>query len=200
MLKNVVYLKEEDYIKLKTNGTVEVNGQTITYSDNDIYMTPDNTDSKLASMEAKIYELGLNTGTKWYKHTRSVSFTPLDAEDLGVQAFNCTISCITPSINNTIIIDTDIIDGVPLDDAISMLYAYIPYDVWSNNNIVLQPLIYEDFGSGAQELIIDSDWTMWQPTMGYEGTAIMQEWLRAAMNDSGGLTTYTISEESIVEL
>lgn len=68
MLKNIVYLKEEDYIKLKTDGTVEVNGQTIIYSDNDIYMTPDDTDEKMAAMESKIYELGLDIGPKVYYH------------------------------------------------------------------------------------------------------------------------------------
>ena len=78
MLKNVIYLKEEDYIKLKRDGTAEINGQTITYSENDIYMTPDDTDSKLAAIESKIYELGLNTGTKLYKHTISGSFGTSD--------------------------------------------------------------------------------------------------------------------------
>lgn len=76
MLKNVVYLKEEDYIKLKTNGTAEINGQTVTYSDNDIYMTPDDTDEKLAAMETKIYKLGLNVGKKIYEHTITFTYEP----------------------------------------------------------------------------------------------------------------------------
>ena len=76
MLKNVIYLKEEDYIKLKRDSTVEVNGQTVTYSDNDIYMTPDDTDEKLAAMESKIYELGLNVGKKIYEHIITFTYEP----------------------------------------------------------------------------------------------------------------------------
>ena len=38
--KNIVYLSKEQYQELITNETLTVNGQTITYNDNDIYVTP----------------------------------------------------------------------------------------------------------------------------------------------------------------
>ena len=99
MLKNVVYLKEEDYINLKKNGTVEVNGQTVTYSENDIYMTPDDTDSKLTEMEVKIYENGLNSGTKWHKHHISFKLTKdstWEGEPV-THTLNCYIDIISTS-------------------------------------------------------------------------------------------------------
>ncbi len=38
--KNIVYLSKEQYQELITNETLTVNGQTVTYNDNDIYVTP----------------------------------------------------------------------------------------------------------------------------------------------------------------
>ena len=38
--KNIVYLSKEQYQELITNETLTVNGQTIEYNDNDIYVTP----------------------------------------------------------------------------------------------------------------------------------------------------------------
>ena len=38
--KNIVYLSKEQYQELITNEILTVNGQTITYNDNDIYVTP----------------------------------------------------------------------------------------------------------------------------------------------------------------
>lgn len=49
--KNIVYLSKEQYQELITNETLTVNGQTIIYNDNDIYVTPQAepiTDVKLA--------------------------------------------------------------------------------------------------------------------------------------------------------
>ena len=44
-LGKIVYLTEAQLTTLTTNGTITVNGQTIVYNQNDIYMTPDS-DSK----------------------------------------------------------------------------------------------------------------------------------------------------------
>lgn len=38
--KRIVYLSDEQREQLFTNGTITVNGQTVTYSDNDMYVTP----------------------------------------------------------------------------------------------------------------------------------------------------------------
>lgn len=40
-LKNVVYLSNSDYSTLVTTGTVTINGTTLTYDNNDLYITPD---------------------------------------------------------------------------------------------------------------------------------------------------------------
>lgn len=40
-LKNVIYLSNEDYLELVTTGTVTINGTTLQYSDDDVYITPD---------------------------------------------------------------------------------------------------------------------------------------------------------------
>ena len=44
-LKNVIYLSNEDYETLVSSGTVTINGETLTYDENNVYVTPD----KLAS-------------------------------------------------------------------------------------------------------------------------------------------------------
>ena len=40
-LKNVVYISNADYETLITNGSVTVNGTTVTYDPNDLYITPE---------------------------------------------------------------------------------------------------------------------------------------------------------------
>lgn len=41
--KHIVYLSDEQRQELFTNGSITVNGQTVTYSDNDMYVTPQET-------------------------------------------------------------------------------------------------------------------------------------------------------------
>ena len=41
-LERIVYLTEANYSTLVKNGTVSANGQTVTYSNNDLYITPIN--------------------------------------------------------------------------------------------------------------------------------------------------------------
>lgn len=40
-LKNIIYLSNTDYDTLVSDHTVTINGETITYSDDDVYITPD---------------------------------------------------------------------------------------------------------------------------------------------------------------
>lgn len=42
-LNQIVYLTEVQYLELMNNGSVTVNGVTVTYNENDIYITPDTT-------------------------------------------------------------------------------------------------------------------------------------------------------------
>ena len=53
-LKNIVYLSTEDYTTLKENGTTTIGEQTITYSEDDIYLTPDNTAEQMAALQKEI--------------------------------------------------------------------------------------------------------------------------------------------------
>lgn len=68
-LKDVIYLSAEDYNTLYTNGTVTINGTTLTYDANNVYIVPDDTDAKistaLANYIAKSSTAGLvkNDGT-----------------------------------------------------------------------------------------------------------------------------------------
>lgn len=68
-LKDIIYLSAEDYNTLYTNGTVTINGTTLTYDANNVYIVPDDTDAKistaLANYIAKSSTAGLvkNDGT-----------------------------------------------------------------------------------------------------------------------------------------
>ena len=61
-LKNLKKLSEEQFQELSTNGTITVDGQTLTYSDNVIYVTPDETSAGGAegSASAKKYQHNIN--------------------------------------------------------------------------------------------------------------------------------------------
>ena len=52
-LKRIVYLKKEDYNTLKDTGTVIVDGKTITYSEDDDYRVPDETQEQIADLQAE---------------------------------------------------------------------------------------------------------------------------------------------------
>ena len=68
-LKKVVYLSSEDYNTLITDGSAIVNGTTITYSTDDIYLTPDNTAEKFAELQATVEELQTQVDAKkLYRH------------------------------------------------------------------------------------------------------------------------------------
>ena len=43
-LKNVIYISNEDYETLVTTGTVTIGGTTLTYDENNLYITPDDED------------------------------------------------------------------------------------------------------------------------------------------------------------
>jgi len=53
-LKDVIYLSAEDYNTLYNNGTVTINGTTITYDANNVYIVPDNTQSQIDAITALI--------------------------------------------------------------------------------------------------------------------------------------------------
>ena len=53
-LKNIVYLSAENYVTLKETGTVTINGQTINYSEDDVYCVPDETEEKIAELQAEL--------------------------------------------------------------------------------------------------------------------------------------------------
>lgn len=53
-LKDVIYLSAEDYNTLYTNGTVTINGVTLTYDANNVYIVPDNTQEQIDDILAKI--------------------------------------------------------------------------------------------------------------------------------------------------
>ena len=53
-LKDVIYLSAEDYNTLYTNGTVTINGVTLTYDANNIYIVPDNTQQQIDDILALI--------------------------------------------------------------------------------------------------------------------------------------------------
>ena len=53
-LKDVIYLSAEDYNTLYTNGTITINGVTLTYDANNVYIVPDNTQQQIDDILAKI--------------------------------------------------------------------------------------------------------------------------------------------------
>lgn len=53
-LKDVIYLSAEDYNTLYTNGTVTINGVTLTYDANNIYIVPDDTQEQIDDILALI--------------------------------------------------------------------------------------------------------------------------------------------------
>ena len=53
-LKDVIYLSAEDYNTLYNNGTVTINGVTLTYDANNVYIIPDNTQAQIDAITALI--------------------------------------------------------------------------------------------------------------------------------------------------
>lgn len=52
-LKNVIYLKKEDYKTLKDTGTVTVNGRTEPYNPDNLHCVPDETEEQIADLQAE---------------------------------------------------------------------------------------------------------------------------------------------------
>lgn len=52
-LKRIVYLKKAAFTTLKNTGTVIVDGKTITYSEDDDYRVPDETQEQIADLQAE---------------------------------------------------------------------------------------------------------------------------------------------------
>ena len=61
-LKDVIYLSAEDYNTLYTNGTVTINGTTLTYDANNLYIVPDDTDTKISTALANYIAKSNTTG------------------------------------------------------------------------------------------------------------------------------------------
>lgn len=80
-LKNIIYLSNEQYTELKTNGSIEVDGQTIVYSTDDVYLTPDETQEQIADLQAEQAVQGAKITTveasvkKYYRHDISIPLT-----------------------------------------------------------------------------------------------------------------------------
>lgn len=53
MGKYVEFLKKEDFDTAKTNGSVEINGKTLEYSEESLYMVPDTTAEDIADIQAE---------------------------------------------------------------------------------------------------------------------------------------------------
>ena len=90
-LKDVIYLSAEDYNTLYTNGTVTINGTTLTYNADNLYIVPDDTDTKISTALAN-YRL---------KPTTETSFSGTVAENtnyiLSTAISSLSISSITNS-------------------------------------------------------------------------------------------------------
>ena len=56
--KNIVYLSKAQYQELITNGSITVNNQTVTYNDNDIYVTPQ--DEPITDVRINGTSIGVN--------------------------------------------------------------------------------------------------------------------------------------------
>lgn len=61
-LKDLIYLSAEDYNTLYTNGTVTINGTTLTYDANNVYIVPDDTDAKISTALANYIAKSNTTG------------------------------------------------------------------------------------------------------------------------------------------
>ena len=61
-LKDVIYLSAEDYNTLYNNGTVTINGVTLTYDANNVYIVPDDTDAKISTALANYIAKSNTTG------------------------------------------------------------------------------------------------------------------------------------------
>ena len=59
-LKEVIYLSNEDYSTLVANGSVTIDGNTLVYDENSLYITPDQ--MQMSSTGDMIYS-GDNNGT-----------------------------------------------------------------------------------------------------------------------------------------
>lgn len=81
--QNTVYLSEEQFTELKTNGTITVDGQTVVYDEDTIYITPEETPDKTLSVSGKAADAQavgekiaeVQTSAKLYKHCVILSDT-----------------------------------------------------------------------------------------------------------------------------
>lgn len=76
-LKNVIYLSNEDYETLVSTGTVIIEGETLIYDENNVYVTPDklasSTEDGLMSAADKTKLDSIQSGTKLYKHSIKIN-------------------------------------------------------------------------------------------------------------------------------
>lgn len=49
----IEFLKQEDFNTAKENGSVEINGETLTYSEENLYLVPDETQEQIADLQAE---------------------------------------------------------------------------------------------------------------------------------------------------
>lgn len=62
-LRNIVYLSVEQYTELKANGSITVDGQTIVYGEDDVYVTPDETAEQIGDLQAELATQGAKITT-----------------------------------------------------------------------------------------------------------------------------------------
>lgn len=79
-LEKVVHLSEEQYQELITNGSITIGEQTLTYSDNVVYVTPDNSESESGGAES-------GGSAKKYRHMVRLSS---NQNFIGVEIINST--------------------------------------------------------------------------------------------------------------
>lgn len=84
-LNKIVYLSEEQYQTLINSGTLTVDGNTITYNENDLYFTPTITTSAVTPVDEKVLNT-INNSTKYY-----VVGTSSPTTSTGTQIFDSNI-------------------------------------------------------------------------------------------------------------
>lgn len=185
-LKRIIYLTEEQKNTLFENNTVTVNGKTINYDSNDLYITPDQ-----YTVSANVPANAVFTDTT-YSAGDGLSLTGTTFKNTGVREIS------TGTTNGTILVNTN---GINASVAVSGLnsaaytsttdYATAAQGILANNAMPKSGGIF----TGAVTLAADPASNLQAATKQYVDNTV-KNFIAANFNNNGGLILRTLENNN----